>query len=95
MQDFLFKCSCDACSSPDTYTLMNKLKKSDFNCFKEPPMLTSKDSIFKAKEIYQENCEYIENNFKRLQFPCYELCKIMHSSFYLLQFIANKEFLVE
>lgn len=90
MQDFFFKCSCEACSA--NYPLMKDLKRCDAT-FKEPPMSTN--SILRAKEIYKANTEYIEKNIKKFNFPCYELCKIMHSSFYLLQFIANKSYLID
>lgn len=86
MQEFLFKCSCEACAN--NYPLMRDLKKCDVD-FKEPEMTTN--SIFKAKEFYRANCEYIEKHMHK--FPCFELCKVMHSSFYLLQFIANKNYL--
>lgn len=87
LQDFFFKCTCEACASNNNYPLMKDLKKYDVN-FREPP--TTFDSIFEAKKFYKQNCAYVEEISRKYPFPNYEICKTMHNSFYLLQYIANK-----
>lgn len=91
LQDFQFKCSCEACVND--YPLMSDLKKYDKN-FVDPPTLIS-DDIFKAKSQYVSNCEYVEKNIKQFPFPSYEICMTMQHSFRLLHYIANKFYLID
>lgn len=71
---------------------MKNLKKYD-KCFVDPPTLIGDDVFLTVMKIYNDNCEYIENNIKKFPFPSYEICSTMQSSFRLLHYLANKFYL--
>lgn len=88
-ENFFFKCGCDACS--ENYPLFKELKRVD-NDFRPPS--TSAETREEAEKKYRENCEYIRLNSKKYPTINYEIYKTMHSSFYLLQYLANKNVLL-
>lgn len=90
LKDFLFKCSCDACT--DNFPLMQNLKKCDKNF--QPPPATAK-SYEDAKDIFRQNCQFVKENREKFPFPCFEMCTVMQNSYRHLQYIAGKKFLVE
>lgn len=90
LNDFQFKCSCEACTAD--FPLMENLKKVDKN-FHSPSNYVA--SVEEAKEIFKQNCEYVEEKIKSFPFPCYEICIVMQNSFRQMQFLAGKSFVLE
>ena len=76
-----FNCGCVACVND--FPMLSKMKKFDV---KDTEMTF--DSLESAKQLYEENCDFIRENIEK--YPCFEVCSMMQQNYFLLHTISNK-----